>query len=71
MRACMCIFLCTYLYMCMEREMESNVFLTFYLCDYKDATEETSLARSHTEDSGPHHPVTGLETFPDYATLPR
>lgn len=50
---------------------EAMYFSTFYLCDSKDATEETPLARSYIKDSGPHHPVTGLETFPDYATLPR
>lgn len=61
-----------YLYMCMEREMGTNVFLNLLFVRLtKDATEETPLARSYTEDSGPHHPVTGLETFPDYATLPR
>lgn len=36
----------------------------------KDETKETSLAWSYTEDSGPHHPVTRLETFSDHATVP-
>lgn len=35
-----------------------------------DAAEETPLAWTHPEDTGPPHPVIRLEALPDHPPLP-
>lgn len=48
-----------------------GVMLCVWCCVcVSDAAEETPLVRPHPEDTGPPHPVPGLEALPDHPPLP-